>query len=299
MPRWWVSEPYIDLWMSDTPLSYTMSSGKELEFTFYYKQGYTLPGSDQIPSCPLVQGGIFHQDGYFRALPGYGSTMTNAFWGNNWMANLFFWEKSGSNQQFKNGYEVLYFNPNGGISYFYITNYIVYTNQAPYAYSVTNSCLRDPQSQVEIQPLSGLGYPTGGAPVADPNGIFWGAFQTNGFQLIFPDGSRDLFALCTYLAPNAEDYGPDGYYAVLTQRIDPQGRITRIGYEWGVENGNYRVRYVVDPDGRTNTFQYAVTNYASLLQFSPSEIDDPYGRKTTLSYDLLVGNSPILWTRSA
>ena len=51
MPRWWVSEPYIDLWMSDTPLSYTMSSGNEMAFTFFYKQGYTLPHADQIPGC--------------------------------------------------------------------------------------------------------------------------------------------------------------------------------------------------------------------------------------------------------
>jgi len=50
MPRWWVHEPYENLWMSDTPLSYTMSSGQEMAFTFYYRQRYKLPEPDEVPN---------------------------------------------------------------------------------------------------------------------------------------------------------------------------------------------------------------------------------------------------------
>src|ERR1017187_3070475 len=49
MPRWWVSEPYINLCMADVPLSYTMSSGKEMTFQFNYHQRARLPKSDESP----------------------------------------------------------------------------------------------------------------------------------------------------------------------------------------------------------------------------------------------------------
>src|SRR4051812_24321982 len=38
MPQWWVSEPYINLHVSDLPLTYTTSSGQEMAFRFYYHQ---------------------------------------------------------------------------------------------------------------------------------------------------------------------------------------------------------------------------------------------------------------------
>src|ERR1039458_9247861 len=49
MPRWWVSEPYISLCMADTPLSYMMSSGKEMDFELLYHQRARLPESDESP----------------------------------------------------------------------------------------------------------------------------------------------------------------------------------------------------------------------------------------------------------
>src|ERR1700734_3547373 len=38
MPKWWVNEPYINLWAADEPLSYMTSSGQQMKFRWTYKQ---------------------------------------------------------------------------------------------------------------------------------------------------------------------------------------------------------------------------------------------------------------------
>jgi RHS repeat-associated protein len=45
MPVWWVSEPYINLWMADEPISYLTSSGEPFTFRLSYKQRDTRPAS--------------------------------------------------------------------------------------------------------------------------------------------------------------------------------------------------------------------------------------------------------------
>src|SRR5690606_14089795 len=45
--RWSVSEPYINLWLSDAPVSYTTSLGETIQFQVHYKQRETLhPGTN-------------------------------------------------------------------------------------------------------------------------------------------------------------------------------------------------------------------------------------------------------------
>ena len=71
---------------------------------------------------------------------------------------------------------------------------------------------------------------------------------------------------------------------MLTQRIDPQAQqrhwttniqiSTATGYV-------FRLKYVVDPDGRTNTLLYTSTSNPWTLK----EIDDPFGRKAAFSYN--------------
>jgi RHS repeat-associated protein len=262
MPRWWVNEPYISLQMSDTPLSYATSSGQTMAFQFRYRQRYCLPDTNSAPGCPLLNS--TNTESYFRSLPGYG--MTNAFWGNNWMENIFFWYGNGGD------YQALQFSFEGGINYFYNTN------------GVAN--LKTPKSQIQLVPSSGLGYPTIGTPVPDANTNYWGDTQTNGLTLLYPDGSKDVYGICTSASP-AATYGTGAAYALLTERIDAVGRTTRIGYEYATNNthSGFRVRYVVDADGRTNTFSY--TGAQNLWQIT--EIDDPYTRKIQLGYDGTTG----------
>ena len=291
MPRWWVSEPYLNLWMSDTPLSYMASSGQELAFQFYYRQRYKLPAPDEMPTCPLVfpVAQVYNQGSYFRSVPGYG--MTNTYWGNNWMANIFFWTDNTAATNFQSdGYQALVFQPDGSMNYFYNTNQVTSLGGFPPAY-VTNwfSSLRNAQSQMQLRPLSGLPYPTvSPVPVADSNGIYWGDSPTNGFQLAYPDGSKDVFGLCPDGSPILY-YSWPVRYALLTQRIDPQGRVTRVGYEFAhfiapdaTSYNAYRVRYVVDSDGRTNAFKYTAPVAQNAWQIS--EIDDPYSRKVQMRY---------------
>jgi RHS repeat-associated protein len=51
MPIWWISEPYINLWMSDQPLSYLTSRGEPFTFQITYKQRDT-----RVPSLISTAG---------------------------------------------------------------------------------------------------------------------------------------------------------------------------------------------------------------------------------------------------
>ena len=87
MARWWVDEPYINLWITDEPLSYFMSSGKKMTFQWYYKQRYQLPLPDECPGYYSYVGsqylGRTNQDHYVMNSRTWG--MTNASWTHNWM----------------------------------------------------------------------------------------------------------------------------------------------------------------------------------------------------------------------
>ncbi len=203
------------------------------------------------------------------------------------MMNITFWDSyweaistpsiRASTPIFSHGYEALVFRPEGSIFY------------------MSDSNTRDPVSKVQLQPLSSLGYPVASnTPSTDANGIYWGD-PGIGFKMVYPDGSQDIFGLAEYNSgvPNPNSFAPDTTAdALLTQRIDPQGRITRIGYEkvlftnaWNTMQfySTHRVRYVVDVDGRTNTFIYNTNSPAHAWQLS--EIDDAYGRKASLTYE--------------
>jgi hypothetical protein len=269
MPQWWVSEPYEDLWISDTPLSYKTSSGQEMAFKFYYRQRYRVPNLDggqdyyvygtSVPRLPDEYGYLARN-----------CSITNAAWGNNWMMDIVFWDQTWENNYgnnygheppvFQDGYQAYVLRPEGGIYYFY-------TNSSNPSLSST----KDSGTQVWLQPLSTLGYPVVIAQTPDANGIYWGGSnpQTNGFCLNYPDGSKDIFGL-TYFTLSTFAGGPQPSganstaRALLTERIDPQGRITLVGYEKLSDALAFRIKYVVDADGRTNTFRY-VTNFTAFF----------------------------------
>jgi RHS repeat-associated protein len=290
MPRWSVSDPYLNVWLNDEPLSYKMSSGQDMAFRFYYRQRAQLPASDQIPtwySC--TRPARLEQQGYNPHVPTFSNLQiptpncgTNAYWGNNWQMSIVFWDyhwehswvipnpinqyDAPSFAPFSDSYEAMIFNSNGGIYYFYNTN------SQPY--------IQDPNSLVNLEPISSLGYPIGtNNPSIDANGIYWGD-PGIGLKLVYSDGSQDVFGL-TCCWPYTISYPaiptsptPDSTAQVLlTERIDPQGRITHVGY-----NTNFQVQFVVDPDGRTNTFIYNSSNQLT-------QIEDPYGRTVSASYD--------------
>jgi RHS repeat-associated protein len=285
MPRWSVSEPYINLHIADEPLSYQLSSGQEMAFRFMYKQRYMLPLPDEVPDYYFLPSGPARPTAHvYDAMRSYG--MTNAAWCNNWMMDIAVWDEeweinshngTATSPIFSYGYQALVFGREGGISYYYKTNH----GSLP--------LLQEPVSQVTLQPLSALGYPVVGTPLADASGTYWGNASTNGIQLVYPDGSRDVLNLGYYLngngAPVNGGLAPNTHAQFfLTQRVDPQGRTIKLGYE-KLTNSTpnlFRVRYVVDSDGHTNTFLYVTNspNYAWQL----AEVDDPFGRKARLDY---------------
>ncbi len=305
MPRWWVSEPYINLCLKDTPLSYALSSGQEMEFNFYYRQRTKLPDTDEVSALP--------KKGQYEIYPGMANSLgttcgTNASWGNNWNVSITVWDPTWENAwspvgntihpptyaPYSRGYSAFVWRPEGGINYFNVQN------------GVLNSL--DPQSQMRITGIgSGQNYPvvenetgsygspaTNNVPAADANGIYWGDSGI-GLRLVYSDGSQDVFGLSAYpiidyiQLASSGSAGTSTERLLLTQRIDPQGRVTQLGYEEVTTNTGsyfYRVRYVVDPDLRTNTFLYS-------SGFQISEIDDPYGRKTRLTYTTLYGSMAV------
>ena len=306
MPRWWVDEPYINLWITNEPLSYFTSSGGRMTFRWYYRQRYMLPLGDEIPNLynvggPSVRVGVTGINPYQSDMRSYG--MTNAGWSHNWMMDLLVWDRDweskdityqNANPPYRPGYEALLFRPEGGMYYFTSNNF-------------SGINLTEAQSKARLLPMSGLAYPlANGLAGKDTNGICWGD-SGMGFKLAYPDGSQDIFGLACYLTLT-NSYGTPAYsnstaHAFLTQRTDPQGRATLLGYEYIPFTNRYnnpyqpaysayRLRYVVDPDGKTNRFLYN-TNTSTSPYFPPyaprhawelAEVDDAYGRKATFTY---------------
>src|SRR6266404_2306145 len=305
--RCWINEPWENLHISDQPLSYFTSSGQPMVFRWLYKQRYKLPDIDEVPNLYSTSQNRFGVNApELTNMRTYG--MTNASWGHNWMMNIVFWDAawealvtgnpSSSVKPYSLAYEALVFRPEGGIDYFS-------TNS-----SQTN--LNDPVSQFSLQANSPLGYPvTTNSPSTNTDGTYWGD-PGIGFKLVYPDGSQDIFGIATSQAHDGPGHWVFPYNstanAFLTQRIDPQGRVTRLGYEHYnytnfFVNPNqpqyiaFRVKYVVDPDGRTNTFIYHTNvnsldySQRALHGWQVVEIDDPYGRKAQFTYATYTGSS--------
>ncbi len=239
MPRWSVEEPYLNLFISDTPLSYKTSSGQDIAFTFNYKMRYMLPMMDQCPDAYYIGGVFSARQGMGGANP-YAADMrthglTNAAWMHNWMSEIVFWDSGweaaaessdngttqggvGTSTIFVTNYEGLIISPSGGVDYF---------NQG--------SSYVEPNTQAALSPMSGS-YPTvSSLPTPDTNQIYWGN-STDGLKRTYADGSQEIFGLCFYpqgpprVSPLPQNFETTAN-AFLTQRIDPQGRITQIGYE--------------------------------------------------------------------
>jgi RHS repeat-associated protein len=315
MPRWWIDEPYINIHVVDEPISYTTSSGQPMDFRIYYKYDFTLPGEDQVPNfyadtIPNGYGPRYtdatHVEPYVYWSRQYGGPsgisslggMTNGAWTHNWQEYIVLWDydyevayydhyilgyPSLPPIPFSDGYEALAFMPSGG-TYYFTSNATNETINPP-------TQTANPTSQVQFSsfPLS-YPSPTNGLSGADSHGIYWGN-PTNGLALTYPDGSKDIFGL--FIWGNPAGLTTTG--AFLTQKIDPQGRVTRLGYtnmyvinacDTVQSNNMFALAYVVDPDGRTNTFVYNSSAPNENLELQA--INDPFGRSATFGYQSCV-----------
>jgi YD repeat-containing protein len=101
---------------------------------------------------------------------------------------------------------------------------------------------------------------------------------TNGFTLLYPDGSQDVYG---FVLTNAAGSFLEAF---LSQHSNPQGqKTTLIYYPYSPTAFSVRLRYVIDGDGRTNFIYYATNNTYSTNLIS--RVTDPFGRFVSLAYD--------------
>jgi RHS repeat-associated protein len=305
MPRWWVSEPYVNVWVADEPLSYFTSDGQRMSFRFTHSQR-ARPGAEwsyrdwKNPHYVVTR--------YWDTSRSVADViMTNAAWSHTWWSEIVFWDThletnapaqptfdpplapTNAYYEFSTAYEAAIYPGEGGVVYF---NWGSETTPNGVSKLQLEVIGRSPEGGPKVPVREG------GIPLPYPStGAVWVDEPLYGFRVKHPDGSQDIYGFvwlvgnksaCPYrgddprcAAPNsARDYTARAY---LTQRIDAQGRVTRLGYEKGeaaLGQPPYNLRWVVDSDGRTNTYSYNPTNRNQLVQ-----IQDAYGRTASFGYD--------------
>jgi RHS repeat-associated protein len=101
---------------------------------------------------------------------------------------------------------------------------------------------------------------------------------TNGFTLYYPDGSEEVFG---FVVTNGSGVFQEAF---MTERWNDRGQKTFFHYYGYTPSAPViRLQNVVDGDGRTNIVFYNSTNAYSTNLIS--QVQDPFGRTTTLAYD--------------
>jgi len=268
MARWWVTEPYINLWVADEPLGYYTSYGERFAFRWTYKQRRSLPTAQtQLPTMSARAKYL-------------------ASWEHNFLSHIQYWDHFFEGQYPNlNGYTnfgswtVMLFMPGGGVQMF--------------SSNANQTASFESRSRVRVEKigfLTGAGGLAAWTDLGANSSGYWCPTPTNsyaGWKVIYPDGSQDLYTRTFPLPERGTGPRYTRSEAILTMRVDPQGRTTKLCYE------NYsrsqapavprfvRIKYVIDSDGRTNTFRYYdgyVQDNNILAPHMVREIEDPYGR---------------------
>jgi len=240
VPDWWVSDPWINLWVSDKPAAYTTSLGQEMSFQITYNQR----DSRLTNANSRLAGGVEH----------YPTTG----WNHNWWSYI----RVIGNYDVPNQPLVLDFTH---------WNAIVYTpggGETYYAYNQKSH----PGDATQLLPQSGVDARVAPATYGEQGDDY-------GFRLVYPDGSQDIYGQQAGFEVWQDGTRTTAFNAVLSERIDPFGNSTHLYYSNYVNAGTitWFLQYVVDLDGRTNTFSYT----GGLL----TRVDMPYGLYVTMGYN--------------
>ena len=274
MPVWYVSEPYINLWVVDKPVAYKTSLGREVSFEMKSKQRDTRPSVVNGQSSYIPSRGW--ENNWSSYVEFTGATVTNldgsfgSFCFSNWTATVY--EAGGGELNF-----------NSGIS-------------------------QDVNSGDILMPMDGISahiYPNSSiVPQGGPD-----VYGTSGFRVIHPDGSQDLYGLVSPIYPtnyiqtvpvtyNAGDLPPQvsGYFPVAADgavfEISPVvvGQFTNSGTANGVLEPDPTSWL---PSGGSSGFgtitlttneQITVSNQPPTADALLTEKIDPYGNKIYLTY---------------
>lgn len=259
MPFSWVSEPYMNLWVADEPVSYTTSLGEDITFRLVYKQRDTRPTNAEMPFLE-------------------GPFVPNTGWNHNWFSYVHFTTIADYSYPYPplgvpvgigvdfSAWAATLYAPSGGESYF------------------SSSSTVEAGTGLRLMPMDGVNehiYPQGSGSVFIINGGL-GMYGLYGFRLVYPDGSQDLYGEVTGFYYDTE--GPDRYRpiwadALLSEHVDAYGNSMHFYYSNYLyqTRTRYVLQYVVDYDGRTNTLTYS----NNLL----TRVDMPYGRSAQMGYD--------------
>ncbi len=308
MARWWVTEPYLNVWVADEPLSYRLSSGDQMVFRWTHRQGTTLSEDlrkreqEGVSTIPIRM-----RSSSTGTICTRTNVMSDAQWCHNWWSEIVVWDRSWeTNADFydQTYYTDMNFTP--PLRYLPLVNYegIVFFGdgtETTFTRSDADSDSLNSRTQTRVFPIGtvsgqeGLRIPQFGIDYLNPypldsQNVLWVTDPQFGFRVVHVDGSQDIYGLIflygnpdpgSYQQPNLNIRTTSRAY--LTQHIDPQGRITTLGYKKtvpvDVSKPVYVLKYLVDPDGRTNTYHYNAYDAYKL-----DRIEDPYGRSANLTY---------------
>ena len=281
MPAWWVSEPYINVFLADEPVSYTTSRGEDMAFRVTVKQRDSTGTLFSYPRPGLLHNWYsrVYIQGMPLTLPQYVTNSTTHVVTTNYVAVA-------ETNAFASWMATVDLPTGGQVSYYSNTN--------------SNSSY-DEETKTTFQPAYGIlgdgtqypipGFPLGGtasAPDASTFGpgtssevgySYWND-GASGFRVMHPDGSVDLYGLIVW-RPNSTL----GYYeseALLTQRTDPIGNDVNYAYELYTNSSSqiyFRLKQVVDYDGKTNVLTY-FSSSSGFLQ----KVTTPYNQTATFAY---------------
>jgi RHS repeat-associated protein len=294
MPRWFITEPYLDLWVKDTPVFYTTSLGQEIDFTMAYKQHDTRPLNTTVPPTgwshnwfsyvhfvvPTYLSGT-NSTGSGFPMPGptgpvagmikTGWVFTNDF--SQWQAILYATDNSEhyfnlNQSEAKSGLTLLPADGGSSASGFKL----IHPDGSVDEYTLVSS----PTFSFGIEENKGLIYDTGcQAPKLFSFGqqkFYAGACNSDGTPIYTEDTSDETTSAGPVIG---EQVGYVACDALLTRRIDPYGNSIFLTYS--NSGTQYFLQSIVDYDGKTTTLGY--NDQGMLIGVSM-----PYGRSASFTY---------------
>ena len=230
MPQWFVTEPYINLWLADEPVAYNTSRGEDFGFQITVKQRDSLGTIFAYPRPGFLHN--WYSRIYIQGMP-TSNNPTNSF--ASWTATVDL--------------------PTGGQVTF--TSDSMSDEQTGMKLQPTYGTLTDGTTYVVP------GLPLGSNNVPSVNAWY---DSVSGFRIFYPDGSVDRYGLIYWRTNVSAGYYD--CEALLTTRSDPDGNDTTLSYESYTSSGQtyYRLTQVVDYDGKTNILSYYSTNPGLLQQ---------------------------------
>jgi len=301
MPKWFITEPFMNLWVKDSPVFYYTSLGSKLDFRVAYKQHDTRPLDTAVPPTG---------------------------WSHNWYSYIHFVVPTFLSSTSNSGSGISMPGATGPVAIrtgWVFTNdfsqwqAILYTTDDGESY-FTHDQETESQSGLVLTALDGVNAHVYPYSAENPDG----STSVAGFKLVHPDGSVDeytsisaakfsfglsrrngrvydlgakpprlaSFGSLTYYDKGTNNYEEDpndataaapvgqqvGYLAcdaVLTRRTDRYGNACSLAYTQS--GGKYYLHTITDYDGRVTTLAYDGSAVASVSM--------PYGKSAGFVYN--------------